>query len=351
MHSEDREWFVLSSQATANIRHAALIPAAIFSFLALCVVVLRWCSRIFLRPGYVKTEDYLVTVAMVKYGLGSAHEDQAQNLATFATLFKIIYAQSILYHITINLVKASFVLQYMHLFSVFRPMIYICYALLGFILGAAAWGGFGIIFLCKSVQGSESEPLTDHSSCVDAEMHLWSTSVMGIVLDCAIWVLPIPVVGRLRLPKRQKIGLVVVFGLGIFVCIVSVLRLVLVHRFAEQGKVTKSATYVLIWSTLEVNLSIICASLLVMKPLFARFIPAMVSEQPMSASEDVRQWRQLAGLLWLDGVATEEEKQEDDVERRDTALQMSGVTTGMVERPERTWNPRRSLRSGSPATI
>ena len=38
--------------------------------------------------------------------------------------------------------------------------------------------------------------------------------MLGIVADWAVWVVPIPVVGRLRLPRRQKIGLLGVFGLG-----------------------------------------------------------------------------------------------------------------------------------------
>lgn len=158
-------------------------------------------------------------------------------------------------------------------------------------------------------------------------------------------------------------------------CIVSILRLVLVHEFANQGKVTskpyaldallapvpliptESGTYALIWSSLEVNLAIICASLLVMKPLFARFIPAIVSEQPISASEDGRQWRQMAGIMWLQGATMDEDKEEEhededeDGERRDTAIGMDGGALEGVRRMERVWDHRRSARSGSPATI
>jgi hypothetical protein len=86
---------------------------------------------------------------------------------------------------------------------------------------------------------------------------------------------------------------------------VSVLRLVIVHDAAEKGNVTskcalslftppnlssnliESGTHALIWSTVEVNTAIICASLLVMKPLFQRIIPSLITDsKPTTARED-----------------------------------------------------------------
>jgi hypothetical protein len=77
----------------------------------------------------------------------------------------------------------------------------------------------------------------------------------------------------------------------------------------------------------EVNVAIICSSLLVMKPLFSRLIPAMVSEQPAPAKEDKRAWRDLTGLTLLgEGVrkVADEEKAElgERNTRRDTAVAM-----------------------------
>lgn len=91
-------------------------------------------------------------------------------------------------------------------------MIYACYTLLVMILGATAWGVFGVIFLCDPVH--KYWDMTVLGTCMDAETHFWSTSIIGIVLDWAVWLLPIPVVGKLKLPRRQKLGLLVVFGLG-----------------------------------------------------------------------------------------------------------------------------------------
>lgn len=88
------------------------------------------------------------------------------------------------------------------------------------------------------------------------------------------------------------------------VCVVSIMRIVHVHSAAERGDVSskwpsvyrlfvhypytapqnsslithrqyiESGTYAAIWSTVEVNVAIMCSSLLVMKPLLVRIIPS-----------------------------------------------------------------------------
>jgi hypothetical protein len=145
------------------------------------------------------------------------------------------------------------------------------------------------------------------------------------------------------------------------VCIVSILRLVLVHHFAHIGEVTsryhqhvttceiltglESGTFTLIWSTIELNVAIICASLLVMKPLFARFIPAIVSEQPVSAREDARLYRGMTGVGWLldtEVGEVEGKPKEDDDGRRDTAVAMS---VSWVTPPGRIWDPKRGSKA------
>jgi len=140
----------------------------------------------------------------------SLADTQAESLTLIST--QLVFTQSLIYHLAINLVKASFTIQYLRLFSLLRPVVILCSILLVAILGAAAWGIFGVIFLCEPVQ--EYWHVGMQGKCMSAEIHFFSTGVLGIVLDWCIWVLPMPVVGRLRLPRRQKAGLVGVFGLG-----------------------------------------------------------------------------------------------------------------------------------------
>ncbi|KAF1918624.1 hypothetical protein BDU57DRAFT_116496 [Ampelomyces quisqualis] len=357
MHHHSPSWYILSPAATAHISYDALIPAAMLTSLAICLVALRWYSRIKCRPGHVACEDWFISVAMILSLCFTAliggeilldrqnNDREDRKKANLSILLKMIFTQSLLYHLAIALVKSSFILQYTRLFSLVPFITRTCHILLVFILGAAAWGVFGVVFMCRPTRSYWD--LGVPGSCLSAEDHFFSTSVLGIVVDWAIWILPIPVVGRLRLPRRQKMGLVGVFGLGGIVCIVSILRLVLVHHFAHLGRVTRAGTFAMIWSAIELNVAIICASLLVLKPLFARFIPAIVSEQPMSAREDARLWAGLGGLRHLadtEAAVEDEEEKEDDHGRRDTAVAMDEREMRRVALPARTWHPRRELK-------
>jgi hypothetical protein len=82
-----------------------------------------------------------------------------------------------------------------------------------------------------------------------------------------------------------------------------------------------------------------------MKPLFARFLPALVSEQPVSARDDARLFRGMTGLGYLvdteTGEVEKKQEEEDDEGRRDTAVAMS---VSQVVAPGRIWDPRRSVR-------
>lgn len=81
-----------------------------------------------------------------------------------------------------------------------------------------------------------------------------------------------------------------------------------------------------------------------MKPLLAKWIPAVVSEQPITATEDRRVLRQLTGLALLAIEAEDEEKADEPTQaRRDTGV--AGLDRGgsgdhrVPARPEATRMP------------
>jgi hypothetical protein len=65
MLSKSPSWFVLGQNATANLGLTALLPALVLTIFALLVVLLRWYSKICLRPGTWHFDDVLFTLALV----------------------------------------------------------------------------------------------------------------------------------------------------------------------------------------------------------------------------------------------------------------------------------------------
>lgn len=50
--------------------------------------------------------------------------------------------------------------------------------------------------------------------CLDFTVVVYTTSGLNIFMDIIIWIVPMPLIWNLRLPKAQKIGLVAVMSLG-----------------------------------------------------------------------------------------------------------------------------------------
>ncbi|KAL5394405.1 hypothetical protein PMIN06_001580 [Paraphaeosphaeria minitans] len=276
----------MHSTSIPQQRKAACIQRTSASPAAKIIVALRWYSRAKLS-GTHGIEDMAVTLALVfsmaftgtvggEFGIDLQSKSDEVRASLLSTIMKIMFAGSIFYHTAVNLVRFSILFQYHRLFQhllTFRLCIYVIGVAT---LGAMAWGILGIVFLCNPVRKYWHSGMP--GKYMDAGDHFWSCSLVGVVLDCIIWVMPMPVLGRLKLRGRQKVGLLVPFGLGLFVCIVSVLRIVHVHGAAETGNVSKSGSYAAIWSTAETNVAIICSSLIVMKPLLARAVPGMGTE-------------------------------------------------------------------------
>lgn len=79
---------------------------------------------------------------------------------------------------------------------------------------------------------------------------------------------------------RQKLALLAILTIGWFVCVVSILRfntLVVINRHPEDA--TYYAAPISYWSSIEMNLSIVCASLPALKPLFVKIVPAFGSRK------------------------------------------------------------------------
>lgn len=51
-------------------------------------------------------------------------------------------------------------------------------------------------------------------SCVDRTAVYICTAALGIATDVILLVMPIPMIVRLQMPSRQKVGLILLFAVG-----------------------------------------------------------------------------------------------------------------------------------------
>ncbi|KAG9697420.1 ribosomal protein L27, partial [Aureobasidium melanogenum] len=269
-----------------NLRWDALTPTIITTTLATAVVILR----LVVRCKFVKAvgfDDFVImvslflswvvlglTVAMVVSGFGSYVWSNPLDL--HSTTAKLYLSWNVLYVFLIHVTKASILTQYLRIFPT-RTMRRLTWLLFAALVPSVLWGVFASIFICNPVR-KVWRPMTP-GKCLSTRTYWVSVTAVNIVLDFAVLALPMPVISRLKLPKKQKIGLVGVFLLGFFTCAVSVVRLVLVHNAYVRHDFTASSAEAVTWSMVEANVGIICASLLALKPLMAYLFPQRTKER------------------------------------------------------------------------
>ncbi|KJZ69860.1 hypothetical protein HIM_10760 [Hirsutella minnesotensis 3608] len=103
--------------------------------------------------------------------------------------------------------------------------------------------------------------------------------------DVMLLAAPVRYLKDLQIPRRAKLVLMAVFACGGFACIVAIIRLhsLYVNSSAPIDQQPITGVDIAIWSGLEINVAIICASVPALKPLFVKFFPQMISSLGDSA--------------------------------------------------------------------
>ncbi|KAI0836764.1 hypothetical protein F5Y06DRAFT_102595 [Hypoxylon sp. FL0890] len=101
-----------------------------------------------------------------------------------------------------------------------------------------------------------------------------SHAVLNIVSDAAIIILPIPMIRRLNMPLKQKAVLGILIGLGSAVVLVSIARISYVKAMVVNPDVTWTQAEAAVFSSLELNLGIVCNSLARLRPFVRAHFPS-----------------------------------------------------------------------------
>ncbi|KUI66065.1 hypothetical protein VM1G_01940 [Cytospora mali] len=205
---------------------------------------------------------------MVVFGLG---QDIWMLTPTQVTIVMILfYVAEFAYVIESSLTKVSIVCLYLRIFpkQKFRRM---CFVLLGLI--AAFCLVFAVTLLTYCQPFSYVWTRWDgryHGTCINMTAQTFVCAAMNIVLDVTIFLLPIPQLLKLETNWRAKLGVIMVFMLGLFVTICSIARLRFLSSWASSTNPTYDYGDLAVWSLIELYAGVICACLPGMASLFRR---------------------------------------------------------------------------------
>ncbi|KAH8664664.1 hypothetical protein BX600DRAFT_498408 [Xylariales sp. PMI_506] len=291
-------WYLGSTPIVAE-NYALVFTSFFFVTLALVVVGLRVYTRGFIlrRMG---TDDYFMVVAMlgsisfltsamyrkypptnaavviltmteIRFGLGDA-----VNESQLISFLQALYATVVSYVTTQLVLKYSLLFQYRRIFQtqdakkIFTVLFVIITAYALFAEGAS-------IITCWPVAKYWDDSIP--GGCIDRSILHYVLAGFNIAIDITLLLIPILYLKKLQVTFRAKLVLIGCFACGGVACIIAIIRLqsLYVNNSAPIDQQPLYGVAIAIWSHLELNIAIVCASVPSLKPLFVKVFPKLGS--------------------------------------------------------------------------
>ena len=134
------------------------------------------------------------------------------NNCAVLILFEPFWASIWFYQLTITFTKISILLQYLKIFHTGKVR-RICWILFGIVVAYGIWSVISAIFMCSPIAFFWNKSLPG-GYCLPEQPVWFGNAALNIATDISILILPMPTFSKLNLPKKQKIGLMMVLALG-----------------------------------------------------------------------------------------------------------------------------------------
>ncbi|KAH6632400.1 hypothetical protein F5144DRAFT_490261 [Chaetomium tenue] len=178
------------------------------------------------------------------------------------------------YVLSLGLTKVSICLLFLTIFTLEWAR-RACYVVLGIVAITSLWAVGVTLTYCIPLEASWDHNV-QASFCQNQDTW-WANTGLIIVTDLMIFILPIPIVSPLKLPRRQKFVVVGIFAIGFFVCLVELIRLAILieAKKAKDADSTYTNTDLAYWTTVEIHTAIVVACAMTLRPLVTRFCPRL----------------------------------------------------------------------------
>ncbi|KAF2109445.1 hypothetical protein BDV96DRAFT_554693 [Lophiotrema nucula] len=265
---------------TENQNANIIGSVAVVMVIGLSAVALRIFARLSRTGPGLGVDDYVILGAAVlaignaacclssiQYG-GGKHL-WVVTLEGFTKLYQTTYAFVIIYINSITLTKTSIMLYYRRIFGTSIVWwIVFCFTIGHGLEVTITWlaGCRPISFYWRQY----TDP-TAVGSCINASVFYFVNGIIGMLIDVSILLVPIPTVYKLQMPPGQKFFVCGILLLGSFVCVASVVRIVMMDKLVKAHDFTWAMCQVFIWSCVEPFIGILCACLPTFAPLVRRW--------------------------------------------------------------------------------
>ncbi|CAJ2512717.1 Uu.00g008360.m01.CDS01 [Anthostomella pinea] len=190
-------------------------------------------------------------------------------------ILHLYFFDEILYITALALTKVSILFFYLKVFP--KKSFKICtWTLIAANLTYALTYDFLLIFQCDPIPGAWlfwDGTFHGTRECLNINILGWSAAAINITLDLAVILLPMPELFMLSMSMRKKLQIVAMFAVGLFITVISVVRLHSLIIFGKTSNLTQDYVEVGYWSTIEVPIGVICACMPAIRSLFSLAFP------------------------------------------------------------------------------
>jgi rhodopsin domain-containing protein len=158
---------------------------------------------------------FCLTLPAVQRGLGSHFvEVEARGTENMIAYLQFVWLSSIFYNACLGFIKVSVLALYMRLGD--RLLRRLAIGMLGVIICQAGANVLACIFQCSPIKAAYDITVPPEDvKCVNINAFYLANAAVNIFTDVLTYSLPIPMLVRLQIPRRQKVGLCVILGLGL----------------------------------------------------------------------------------------------------------------------------------------
>ncbi|TEA19409.1 Satratoxin biosynthesis SC1 cluster protein 4 [Colletotrichum sidae] len=293
-------------------RVAVVVITGVLFFLRLIAKFMRlstWgADDAALIIGYLVSLSFAVS-RFYGHNLGIGKDVWSLSHDEINRFMQVFFAFEILYTLSIGALKAAILFFYLRVFSMVNN-----------IFTAVLWStqAFNIVSClaftianlnqCKPFSFSwEGWDGRHPGRCINLVAMLISHAAVNIALDVWMLALPVTQVLWLNMRKRQKFEILSMFGLGIFITVVSAIRMRVLLNFRNFSDPTYDVFYLHLWSYLELSVAVIVACLPSTRQLWRELMPKLKKKlgfgAPSRPSRPGESAKRLKDILFLSGDA------------------------------------------------
>lgn len=179
-------------------------------------------------------------------------------------LFQLTYKMVLAFN------KLSFLFLYHRVFQV-RWFRIVCVATIIIVVSGTFSFVVATVFQCTPIQKSWERKMPGH--CINNAAFRWAWASWNTIMDLWVCLMPIPVISKLQMDPGKRAGLIIVFLLGVFVCVTSIIRMHALTSSVATTDPTWGSLPAFVWSAVEASTGLICACLPSLKQPVSKCFP------------------------------------------------------------------------------